>query len=190
MSGADSFHLKRLSFGKLLRHFRVQRLLTATELGRIAGVSRSHISMLEHGRRRPKFTVLRNLCQALVLEGEEFTVFVDAALRQAPAHMRDLPASGSSLDEVLSPQNVTGQQGFTNLNMPAVTREEQEFLAEVVTKTPEPSQPASEVHACSQVSTTPQNSPQTKVARAGRKDWRAPIRHPSKAAKPKRRGRR
>ena len=67
-----------------------------------AGISASHVTMLEQNQRTPRFKSLRGLCNALGLEGEEFAVFCDAALRRAPPHMRDLPADslGSAPDIV------------------------------------------------------------------------------------------
>ena len=59
--------LDPVTLGRRVRHFRVQRGLTLTELGQRVGVGVSQLSLLENGRREPRVGGVydRNPFQAL-----------------------------------------------------------------------------------------------------------------------------
>jgi transcriptional regulator with XRE-family HTH domain/predicted transcriptional regulator len=54
-----------VTFGQRLRYYRHMRGLTLTELGRRVGRAPSALSALEHGRREPRLSMLRELARAL-----------------------------------------------------------------------------------------------------------------------------
>lgn len=176
MATSDPFDHKRMSFGALLRNFRVRRMLSIRELAKSSGVSRSQISLLEQDRRRPSFRSLRCLCGALALEGEEFATFCDAALRQAPAHMKDRPAEGSSLEAVLGSATTDHPRGFGNLRLPDVTDDEREFLTQTASGAQQRPQASTSVHCRPQASPDPQESIKPTSPHAQRAKWSAPIR--------------
>jgi transcriptional regulator with XRE-family HTH domain len=74
-----------LRFGELLRRHRLAARLTQEELAERAAVSARGISALEQGERRhPYAHTVRQLAEALGLEGEERAAFERAARRAAP----------------------------------------------------------------------------------------------------------
>ena len=50
----ETLAMHRMTFPELLRHLREQRLMSMSELARQAGMAKSHISMLEAGKRHPR----------------------------------------------------------------------------------------------------------------------------------------
>lgn len=58
--------------GQRLRHIRKERQLTLSELGDLAGVSKSLLSKIENGRTVPSLPVLLNLIKSIGLLPEEF----------------------------------------------------------------------------------------------------------------------
>jgi transcriptional regulator with XRE-family HTH domain len=55
----------RQHFGRNLRHARKARELTQEELGFLAGLDRTEISLLERGKREPRLATLLKLASAL-----------------------------------------------------------------------------------------------------------------------------
>lgn len=53
------------TFGKRLRHYRLRKQLTLTELGRLVDRSPSQLSLMENGRREPRLSLISNLASAL-----------------------------------------------------------------------------------------------------------------------------
>lgn len=158
MHADDTFSIKTMSFGRLLRHLRVRRLCTIGELARAASLAKSCISQLEHGSRRPGFRALRQLSAALQLTEDEFAVFCDVALAQAEPHMKELPDPNSSLHHVLGgPRNVE-RAGFKDLNLPPVSAAEEQFLREVKRGANLCSPVFADVHPSSQVFPTPERA--------------------------------
>ncbi|HLH23331.1 MAG TPA: helix-turn-helix transcriptional regulator [Chloroflexota bacterium] len=60
-----------------LRQARVDRLLTIRELAHQAGVSPSTVYLVEAGRTRPSFRVIRLLAQALAVEPQSVDEFAN-----------------------------------------------------------------------------------------------------------------
>ena len=54
--------------GQFIRRSRQDRLMTQAELARRAGVSRTHLGGVEHGKSEPSYRVVRALCQVLGVE--------------------------------------------------------------------------------------------------------------------------
>ena len=180
MPATELFDLRRMSFGRLLRHFRVRRMLPAHELAKLAGISRSHVSMLERGQRRPRFRSLRGLCHALGLEGDEFAVFCDAALRGAPSHMKDTPVD-DGLETVLGTARGSAERSFARLNLPEVSADEQKFVTNVTSGAYECQQAATGDHSCSPTSTNSSKTCRSTPSHVGEEKWRAPTRQRSGA---------
>ena len=63
--------LDLMTMGRRLRHLRRSRGLTLAELGERVGRAPSALSLLENGRREPKFSVLEDLASALSVPVEE-----------------------------------------------------------------------------------------------------------------------
>lgn len=167
--------LRPKTFGELLRHFRVRRMLSIRELARGAGICPSHVTMLEHGQRTPRFKSLRGLCHALSLEGDEFAVFCDAALRHAPAHMQPRPVEASALDGVPGNPAVDLMQRVQEVDVPQVT---QEVLFRQVTKSStSTSSLATDALSHSLAFTTPPIAPPAPATPPLKPRWRKPIRH-------------
>ncbi len=177
MATGDLFDLRCMTFGGLLRHFRVRRMLSIRELARGAGICPSHVTMLEQGQRTPRFKSLRGLCRALGLEGDEFSIFCDAALRQSPAHMHDLPAEVAGLEEVLGPSAAGQGRSFLNANLPPVSEEETEFLRRAADRSDSGSYLVTDRYSRALPFTTPQTAPPAPAARPVQPKWRPPIRH-------------
>lgn len=72
--------LHRMSFPELLQHYREYRLMTMSDLGLKAGMTKSHISMLEAGKRKPGMKVIQKLATALGLTGEDNKWFTERAI--------------------------------------------------------------------------------------------------------------
>lgn len=179
MTVKDSYDLKRMTFGQLLRHFRVQRMLSCRELAQLAGISRAYVTMMEGGQRFPRFGPLRGLCIALALEGEALGVFLDAALSSAPLHMKERPARQPGVDTVLGNSSDEGLRGFANASLPPVGPEEADFLRTVANNAGHGSPSVTEVHACSQEFTGSPKRTRPSPSHAQGKEWRAPITHSS-----------
>ena len=188
MKTGDTFELRRMTFGRLLRHFRVRQMLSVRELAKRAGIANSHVSMLEHDQRNPWFKALRGLCSALELEGEELALLCDAALRQAPPDMKDRPASDSGLDAVLGPETDGRKRGFLNLNLNPPSISEEMFLDEAVSQTSGPSEAYTRAHSCSQPLTPSPKCPQAAVACGNRGQWKLPVRERAGKVRKTRRG--
>lgn len=73
----------RMSFHELLRHLRESRLLNMADLAREAGITKSHISMLESGERRPGMRMIAKLAQAMALNEDDRRLFTERALSAA-----------------------------------------------------------------------------------------------------------
>ena len=73
-----------MTMGQRLRHLRRSRGLTLAELGDRVGRAPSALSLLENGRREPKFSVLEDLASALSVPVEELL------RRQAPSRRAQL----------------------------------------------------------------------------------------------------
>ncbi|MGD1055867.1 MAG: helix-turn-helix transcriptional regulator [Solirubrobacteraceae bacterium] len=58
-------------FGKSLQAARKQRDLSQDQLAMAAGLHRTHISLLERGRREPSLDTLVRLCRALQMSPAE-----------------------------------------------------------------------------------------------------------------------
>ena len=181
MAITDPFDLKRMTFGALLRNFRVRRMLSARELAKLAGISRSYVTMLESGKRTPRFGSLRGLCHALKLEGEELGMFCDAALRNAPPHMLDRPSGALSLDSVLGPATDENQRGFNNVRLPPMGEEEKEFMRKVAGQAHGGSASVTDGHGCSPRFTEPSKPRRPTPSHAGREKWTAPVTHRSRS---------
>ena len=121
-------NLAGMTFGQLLRHFRIQRLLTTSELARAASVSKAHISLLEHGTRKPGFTALRRVVTALQLQGEDFNILCEAALRDSPPFMceREGPDRPDSRSQYSGLREDAGS--VMGIEVPPPTAEEKRFL--------------------------------------------------------------
>jgi len=76
--------LDLMTMGRRLRHLRRSRGLTLAELGDRVGRAPSALSLLENGRREPKFSVLEDLASALSVPVEELL------RRQAPSRRAQL----------------------------------------------------------------------------------------------------
>src|SRR6202012_4114115 len=76
--------LDLMTLGQRLRHLRRSRGLTLAELGERVGRGPSALSLLEHGRREPKLSVLEDRARALSVPVEELL------RRQAPSHRAQL----------------------------------------------------------------------------------------------------
>lgn len=72
--------MHRMTFPELLRHLRERQLMSMGELARQAGMAKSHISMLEAGKRRPGMKVIQSLGRAMALTGEDYSMFMERAL--------------------------------------------------------------------------------------------------------------
>jgi transcriptional regulator with XRE-family HTH domain len=70
---------QRVSFGELLKRYRVRARLTQEELAEQAGLSARGLSYLERGARRPYRETVRRLADALALGAPERTAFAAAA---------------------------------------------------------------------------------------------------------------
>ena len=62
-----------VKIGRNLRRLREDRLLTQEELGEAAGVSRDQVSRIERDEVDPRFSTIRKLARALVVEPRELT---------------------------------------------------------------------------------------------------------------------
>ena len=120
--------LTGMTFGQLLRHYRIKHLMTIGELARISSVSKSYISMLEHGVRRPGLSGLRRLVTALRLDGEDFHTITEAALCNAPPFMCE--RDGPDRPEMRSRAEKRYEAGVcaTTMNVPPPSAQEAEFL--------------------------------------------------------------
>lgn len=67
---------RRMSFGALLRHYRVLAGLTQEALAERAGLSARNIRDLERGKRRPRRDTLERLASALALQAADRTQFI------------------------------------------------------------------------------------------------------------------
>ena len=104
----------QLPFGRLLRIFRIRKMLSIEELGKKAGVSPQYIGMLESGKRnRTGFRVMRSLCDALELDGDDRRVLVDSVVVPAIIQLR--------ADEEILARMKTAKP-------PALAEQEQAFL--------------------------------------------------------------
>lgn len=63
--------LDRLLLGKRLRHFRTRAGLTLEQLGERVGVVASQLSLIENGRREPKFSLLQAAARELDIDASE-----------------------------------------------------------------------------------------------------------------------
>jgi len=61
----------RATLGQLIRDERQRHRLTLAEVGAAAGVGRSHVCDIEHGRRMPSFEVCRDILEVLGLSEHE-----------------------------------------------------------------------------------------------------------------------
>lgn len=77
---AEAVAMHQMTFPALLRHLRERQLMSMGELARQAGMAKSHISMLEAGKRQPGMKVIRGLASALALSGADHTMFTERAL--------------------------------------------------------------------------------------------------------------
>ena len=67
-------------FGATLRRLRDARNLTATDVGRLAGVHHTHVSRMENGQRSPSYLpVLARIAAAMDLSRDERIALVEAA---------------------------------------------------------------------------------------------------------------
>lgn len=64
---------RAFELGRRLRHLRKQQGLTLAEAGAVAGISASHLSMVENGKREPKVTVLQALAAQFGVTLDELT---------------------------------------------------------------------------------------------------------------------
>ncbi len=72
--------MNQKNFSAMLRELRRQRFLSISELARRAGISKSHISMLEAGTRRPGLKIIGRLVTALELDEWERQGFIDQGM--------------------------------------------------------------------------------------------------------------
>ncbi len=78
-----------MDFAELLRHLRAERGCSLATLAVDAGLSRSHLSNLEHGRRAPSPEMTAALAKAFGLTGsEESTFVISAGLAHVPELLR------------------------------------------------------------------------------------------------------
>jgi transcriptional regulator with XRE-family HTH domain len=56
-----------MKFGKILREARETAMLNQTQLAERAGLHRTYINQLEHGKKSPSLDVFMQLCHALEL---------------------------------------------------------------------------------------------------------------------------
>lgn len=70
-SSLTDAEVDRLVLGKRLRHFRVNACLTLEQLGERVGVVASQLSLIENGKREPKFSLLQALAREFGLEPSE-----------------------------------------------------------------------------------------------------------------------
>jgi transcriptional regulator with XRE-family HTH domain len=77
---AEAVAMHKMTFPALLRHLRERQLMSMGELARQAGMAKSHISMLEAGKRRPGMKVIQGLGKALALTGDDYRLFTERAL--------------------------------------------------------------------------------------------------------------
>lgn len=70
-SSLSSAVVDRLVLGKRLRHFRNRAGLTLEQLGSKVGVVASQLSLIENGKREPKFTLLQALARELGVDATE-----------------------------------------------------------------------------------------------------------------------
>ena len=54
-----------LIMGKIIRDFRKERGLTQEVLSGLAGISRSHLAMIENGKKNPNFQTVWSIAEAL-----------------------------------------------------------------------------------------------------------------------------
>ncbi len=150
MQPDELFMLKTMTFGRLLRHFRVNRLWSIGELARAASLAKSHISQLEWGKRRPGFRALRQLARVLDLDQEAFAIFCDAAVGDGRPHMKDLPDTSSSLNTLLGGKISDPEiQGFNGIRQPRTTPEEEHFLQHARASVQQAPQTFAQVHSSS-----------------------------------------
>ena len=67
----ESPHLDQLILGRRLRHFRKQADLTLDDLGEKVGKPGPYLSLLENGKKEPRFQLILDLAAALGIELEE-----------------------------------------------------------------------------------------------------------------------
>ena len=63
---------------RTLREWRIQRLMSVTALAEASGITRKTLIDLEHGRRRPHYTTMGKLSEALRVEPGEVAEFAAA----------------------------------------------------------------------------------------------------------------
>jgi transcriptional regulator with XRE-family HTH domain len=86
--------MQGLSFGDVLRWFRVQRMYSQAELAERSGLREKSISALETGlRSRPHFSTLRALAEALALSEAERSTLLAATQHQPKRAARDRMAA-------------------------------------------------------------------------------------------------
>lgn len=57
--------------GKTVREARINLGMTQTEFSALVGITQSHISMIEKGKRKPKIETVRKIARALDLDVEK-----------------------------------------------------------------------------------------------------------------------
>lgn len=67
--------------GNVIRHQRIQKKMTQELLSGLAGIARTHLTMIENGTKSPNFETIWKLALALDLKPSELVALFEAQTR-------------------------------------------------------------------------------------------------------------
>ena len=76
--GGGSVQFDNLAVGTVIRRHRKEKSMTQELLSGLAGIARSHLSMIENGTKQPNFETIWRIAEALDLPPSELVAEIEA----------------------------------------------------------------------------------------------------------------
>ena len=78
MKGGGSVQFDNLAVGNVIRKHRKDKAMTQELLSGLAGIARSHLSMIENGTKQPNFETIWRISEALDITPSELVAEIEA----------------------------------------------------------------------------------------------------------------
>ena len=86
--GCDSVQFDNIAVGHTIRMMRFQKGMSQELLSGLAGIARTHLSMIENGRKQPNLETIWKLAVALDMRPSELVQKIESELSDKPLKKR------------------------------------------------------------------------------------------------------